>query len=283
MNSKLNNFIDFFFNITPPYYFLMFSVLILIIFIIIIIIYYRNVKIVKRYSIKYKALIELNEKTHFNKISQNYYIYSKTKRLSSYKCFDHKKNLINKIIEDKNFYSNLISSVKENNNKWSVYNSKIQNLPPYMHELKSINVKISQLAFFKIEKKIIKDNILKSPVLDPNIIYKVSYTSPAGKKSYSTTWTIPFCNLINYYNSAEKTIEYQQTAKYERQKLSASLRYKILKRDGFKCKLCGRKSEDGVELEVDHIIPVSKGGKTIESNLRTLCKDCNRGKSNKFE
>ena len=56
----------------------------------------------------------------------------------------------------------------------------------------------------------------------------------------------------------------------------------ILKRDNFKCKLCGRSARDGVELEVDHIIPISKGGKTIESNLRVLCKDCNRGKSDKL-
>jgi 5-methylcytosine-specific restriction endonuclease McrA len=38
---------------------------------------------------------------------------------------------------------------------------------------------------------------------------------------------------------------------------------------------------DGVKLEVDHIKPISKGGKTVLNNLQTLCMDCNRGKSNK--
>ena len=35
-------------------------------------------------------------------------------------------------------------------------------------------------------------------------------------------------------------------------------------------------------LEVDHIIPISKGGKTEPDNLQTLCWKCNRTKSNKI-
>jgi hypothetical protein len=67
----------------------------------------------------------------------------------------------------------------------------------------------------------------------------------------------------------------------ERAKLSAGLRYAILKRDGFRCILCGKdaSSENYVKLEVDHIIPVSRWGRTVESNLRSICRDCNRGKS----
>lgn len=53
-----------------------------------------------------------------------------------------------------------------------------------------------------------------------------------------------------------------------------SLRYKILERDGNKCRSCGATNC----LEIDHIIPRSKGGPTIESNLQVLCADCNRGK-----
>lgn len=65
--------------------------------------------------------------------------------------------------------------------------------------------------------------------------------------------------------------------KRSRDGLSSSLRFRILKRDGYQCCLCGR-SAPGVVLEVDHRIPVSKGGTNDESNLMTLCFDCNRGK-----
>lgn len=63
--------------------------------------------------------------------------------------------------------------------------------------------------------------------------------------------------------------------------MSRRLRFKILKRDGLRCRACGKDGE-ATELEVDHINPVSKGGKTEEENLQTLCRDCNRGKSNVY-
>ena len=56
----------------------------------------------------------------------------------------------------------------------------------------------------------------------------------------------------------------------------------VLARDKWKCLSCGGSSrEDGVLLEVDHIIPRSKGGSDDMSNLQTLCKKCIIGKSNR--
>jgi predicted restriction endonuclease len=60
--------------------------------------------------------------------------------------------------------------------------------------------------------------------------------------------------------------------------IQVSLRYKILKRDEYKCRICGRSANDGARLEVDHIFPRAKGGKDNPENLWTLCFDCNRGK-----
>jgi hypothetical protein len=56
------------------------------------------------------------------------------------------------------------------------------------------------------------------------------------------------------------------------------LRAEVQLRDGARCCRC----RTAVNLEVDHIIPVSKGGKTEESNLQTLCRRCNRRKWKKL-
>lgn len=68
----------------------------------------------------------------------------------------------------------------------------------------------------------------------------------------------------------------------EHAKVTQKMRYDVLHRDGFRCVRCGRGKEDGVKLHVDHIKPVSRGGKSKMSNLQTLCEDCNLGKGNKY-
>ena len=68
----------------------------------------------------------------------------------------------------------------------------------------------------------------------------------------------------------------------EHAKVTRAMRYDVLRRDDFHCVRCGRGREDGVKLHVDHILPVSRGGKTVMSNLQTLCEDCNCGKGNRY-
>lgn len=50
----------------------------------------------------------------------------------------------------------------------------------------------------------------------------------------------------------------------------------------FTASAAGAAAADGVKLHVDHIVPVSRGGKTVMSNLQTLCEDCNCGKGNRY-
>lgn len=63
----------------------------------------------------------------------------------------------------------------------------------------------------------------------------------------------------------------------QRKPLPPGIRYEVFKRDNYKCVICGRGPPD-VTLHVDHIIPVSRGGKDTLDNLRTLCDECNLNK-----
>ena len=84
----------------------------------------------------------------------------------------------------------------------------------------------------------------------------------------------------------EKEKELSERQRYiaeQRRIMTASMRYEVLRRDNFRCVLCGASAGDGVQLHVDHIVPLAKGGKTELSNLRTLCDRCNLGKGAKIE
>ena len=62
---------------------------------------------------------------------------------------------------------------------------------------------------------------------------------------------------------------------------SLSMRWKVLQRDRFTCRACGASPAltAGVELHVDHVLPWSRGGRTVLENLQALCSVCNLGKS----
>ena len=60
--------------------------------------------------------------------------------------------------------------------------------------------------------------------------------------------------------------------------VSVGVRFSIFRRDGFRCRYCGITGLAS-ELEVDHVEPVSAGGRDTSDNLVTSCVDCNRGKA----
>jgi hypothetical protein len=66
----------------------------------------------------------------------------------------------------------------------------------------------------------------------------------------------------------------------DRREIRPGLRFKVFRRDLFRCLACGRSPAThlGIELHADHIIAVANGGKTTFENLQTLCQDCNLGK-----
>ena len=61
--------------------------------------------------------------------------------------------------------------------------------------------------------------------------------------------------------------------------VSKRKRFEVFKRDRFTCQYCGGRPPI-VLLELDHVVPQSRGGDDSPINLITSCQDCNRGKSN---
>lgn len=123
------------------------------------------------------------------------------------------------------------------------------------------------------------------PILFPKVVFVLQIASYQGYgvTSYDEEkYTYSYEEWVSLLSKAKERIGKKSFIEEERRKMSDSLRFRVLERDGFRCKICGCGRSDGVKLEVDHIMPISKGGKTELNNLQTLCERCNRGKSNKI-
>ena len=113
--------------------------------------------------------------------------------------------------------------------------------------------------------------------------YKFSYTSGGGMAQ--RTFGVPMTEdtIVDLIRMLESKLTLSAFAKEQRMLLTKKLRTFIKERDNFTCCICGNSTheEPNLLLEIDHIVPVSKGGPTIEENLQTLCWKCNRSKGAK--
>ena len=71
--------------------------------------------------------------------------------------------------------------------------------------------------------------------------------------------------------------EKEKKEKINRSPIPPKLRFDVLRRDKYVCQYCGACGPN-VELQIDHIIPVARGGKDEMNNLKTACFDGNSGK-----
>lgn len=233
----------------------------------------------------YEQIKTLNKKSIFTPVVE---------KISIVKSFNSKKSLYNAdgfdvlvffIKEKEDYYTDLVYKYNYETRLYfeylEKYNKIINDKYDYDSQIQKKLLFVNDSEFNRYEKNICKF-LKKKNKNKINVHLKMYYESPQGRNYYSGETDITYETILEALDTVKRHNEYLKSAKYQRTIMSSSLRYRVLKRDNFKCQYCGASAkEDGVKLEVDHIIPVSKGGKTIISNLQTLCERCNRGKSNK--
>ncbi len=99
------------------------------------------------------------------------------------------------------------------------------------------------------------------------------------------SWLQALGAFVEYMNAGNpnpgsaksKKVKPRKTSRH----VSSRLRFLVMQRDNFKCRMCGSSPAHNpeVKLEIDHIKPWAKGGETIPANLQTLCSICNNGKA----
>jgi hypothetical protein len=137
--------------------------------------------------------------------------------------------------------------------------------------------------FDPVEKKLVNTSIDK--FLNDFIVASILKGHFQGNKGYQLEILPSYSPSVESMADNDSTIVSLPLKVVEnktKRNIPLSWRYKVLKRDSFKCVACGNGASDGAKLHIDHKLPFSLGGLTELGNLQTLCSECNISKSNRF-
>lgn len=151
--------------------------------------------------------------------------------------------------------------------------SNISNSIPWVISYFHKNMLIRNLGF-----KVVDYSDLYIPT------FTFQYVSAGGNSSSKCDIKLNIENLNKLINYLNDVIKWRKSIAGQRALMTSKLREIIKERDNYTCCNCNLSIEDepNLLLEIDHIIPVSKGGLTSKKNLQTLCWRCNRTKGAKI-
>lgn len=237
-------------------------------------------------SIAINNLIDLNKKYYFYNDFVDFQekkIYDNEKFFDAISCEDF---LIYQLALKQDFYIKELKKIEHNIKISPDYYLEVGKIYPSGKYAK--NTKINRKLLLREEEKLFKQYILKPPKTFAVRItlFCSRLNGKIYKQKYRVFSTEEISILIqrlnnktnNFYNDKEI---WNSLCRVERGIVSNKMRFAIYERDGYKCQICG-KGKDQDFLEIDHIKPISKGGKSTYDNLQTLCRTCNKNKSDRY-
>lgn len=230
---------------------------------------------IRKNSQRYVCMRELCSRYQFEKVpmaASSFQCCSK----AEYDRFDFQKRFEDVVEYHIGAFKERLGSVERNQFKLFSFQQEYAQLPNSTYKRK---------GWIK-EEATLCEALYPKPSCSFRLYIRVVYVSPKGRNSYEKEKTYIGEDILSSWDSIQKRRAEERTRqeqiKRERAKVTPGLRYEIMQRDGFRCQICGSEQSDGVKLHVDHIVPVSKGGKTTRENLQTLCDRCNLGKSDRL-
>lgn len=218
---------------------------------------------------------------------------------------EKEKMRINNFLKSKMYFNSLFVDLKkafENeiymNNCLKVSNQLVSNFSgfrqiDYLIKYFGLSTSVESIEALNDIKQLIsttekelEEKFLNVRIFRKNFIPKFTmyYISPGGRSRNAYTVSLNQITIDEIVSKTSHSLNREKRNRKERAKLTPELRKTILLRDDFTCQNCHNSiyKEPNLKLEIDHIRPISKGGKTIPENLQVLCWKCNQEKSNKI-
>lgn len=247
----------------------------------------RYYNFVKKNSTAIKDLKELNEKYHFMELGEISYThnYDNEKMFDNVSCYDY-------LVYQLQFYNNRkeilddINLFVDNNILYNEYLQKVKYIRFDEFEEAIGNLKIEKLR--KIEKEEF-DKFKLHPATEFKVKIILKLENMAGRYIRSKVSIFSendVCEIIDLLKERDGDFYlnrniWDSICRVERARVSNKMRFSIYDRDHYTCRMCHRRFSSD-QLEIDHIYPIAKGGKSTYDNLQTLCKKCNKEKGDKI-
>lgn len=244
-------------------------------------VYEKNKKRVYAESTKLRELMKLNSSTKFHtNIPDQVKLFDSVNTKSKIDNYKLNDAVFETFISEIDKFRTIIENSEDNNENYRGYEKTFK-------RIYNTKTQFSENKLIEIENSLLNQNKKSRPVTHPTLKFTVRYTTPAGQRTYEKYLEYSYQDIVDEFDDALSEIEYRESKehfkKLQRKKVTTSMRFEVFKRDDYRCQICGASSskDQNVTLHLDHIIPVSKGGETVVSNLQTLCSHCNLGKSDK--
>lgn len=234
------------------------------------------------HSLALKKLKKLNEEYKLYEFKQRCYehSYDNENFYNEIACIDY---LIYKLQFDKREVLDEINKTHYNKTHYNAYLEEVNKIKTF-GLYSDIPGNLKQEKLLKYEEIMFDEEIQR---ITPTYMIKVKLIN-TNLNGYQKTSKIKIFgedivkNLINELNKRNGTFYlnkeiWNAICRVERGRVSNKMRFYILERDHYRCRCCGR-SQNEVDLEIDHIVPIAKGGKSTLDNLQTLCAECNKRK-----
>ena len=244
----------------------------------------KYIQFVKEHSTAIKALHDLNEKYTFLSIP-DFDIYHSYDNENFYDSISPQDYLTYQLVYQKKEILSAISDADENCEPYRSYREEVSQIQRFsVYDVEKIPKNKTKLL--KMEERIFNE-ILKHPITSFSITVQITLTNIKGRvkeNKYGTFNADMIRSLITRLENKDgdfyldKEI-WDSICNVERGKVTNKVRFAVYQKYNHRCAKCG----SPYDLEVDHIFPIAKGGKSNFENLQVLCHSCNALKSDTVE
>ena len=216
-----------------------------------------------------------------------FHSYDNEKVYQEISCYDY---LLYQIRSSKETIRNSFRTAEENKRIQAEYTGKLKEIDLLKGQYDADLSAFDRDLLTKMEEATAKGCVIQNFYTEVDVKVCLNLTNMRGALRESKAYSFSkqevlsaFDQLTTLPNGLYSEDVWRSINLVERGMVSNRIRFSIYERDRYRCVKCGRTEAAGAALEIDHIIPISKGGTSEVSNLQTLCRECNIKKGNQME